>query len=135
MNTTEDLFRDSISQYQVLIDFATSLNEKMATMSPEDILANCEELRQLHDKQVDTDKFIIDIMNDTGPEILDMPYTGEYQRLLDTAMQSCNKVATKAQTIRSLLQNEITKLKKGQQGLAGYTAANQNSQLKTKGRY
>ncbi len=122
-------------QYQVLIDLATSLNEEMAVMTPEEILTNCEELRQLQEKQIDMDKFIVEIMKDTGPEILDMPYTGEYQRQLGKAKDSCNKVATKAQTIRSLLQNEIIKLKKGQQGLAGYTAVNQNSQLKTQGHY
>ncbi len=135
MKSAEELFRNSIKQYQQLIDKATELNEQMANMPPEEILQNCEQLHELQRKQIVVDKFIIEIMQDTGPTILDMPYVGEYQRMLDKTMKSCDKVASKAKTIRTLLYSEIQKLKKGQKGLAGYTAVNQITKTKMHGRF
>jgi len=133
MNTSEDLFRESIGQYQELINSATSLSEHMASMTPEKILDECEKLRELQKKQIEIDKFLIDIMLDTGPEILEKPYTREYQRQLEKAIQSCNKVATKAKAIRSLLQTEINSLKKGQQCLAGYSSLKKERSATTYG--
>lgn len=120
MKTTEDLFRESIEQYNTLIKKADFLSKNMVSMSPDDILKKCEELGTLQATQAKADSFIVEIMHDTGPKILEQPYTGEYQRMLDKAMLACNKVAAKAQTIRTLLQTEMNKLKKGQQCLAGY---------------
>ncbi|GEM_PF-1271419 len=121
MKTPEDLFRESISLYKKLIKNATFLSEQMVSMTAEEILMKCEQLRELQAKQVATDSFIIEIMQDSGPGILDTPYVGEYQRTLKKALQSYDKVSAKAQTIKMLLSTEITKLKKGQIGLAGYT--------------
>lgn len=135
MNTTTDLFRESIEQYKYLTDQTNSLASKMAGLSPEEILQHCEELQQLQQKQAVVDTFILEVMADNGPQILDTQYIGEYQRIMNKAIQSCDKVASKAKTIRTLLQTEIQELKKGQKGLAGYAAVNEESHPSMQGRF
>ncbi len=122
MNTPEDLFRDSISLYQELINNANVLSEQMAAMPAEEILSKCEQLQQLQKKQITTDSFLIEIMEDSGSAILDKPFVGEYQRILEKAMHSYDRVSAKAKTIKMLLNTEIQKLQKGQKSLAGYAA-------------
>ena len=135
MKSTEDLFQESIKQYQVLTQKATFLSDHMTAMAPDEILKKCDHLNALQTKQIEIDKFIVEIMKDTGPEILEKPYIGEYQRQLDKAMQASSKVAAKAQTIRTLLQAEMNKLKKGQQCLAGYGTSEQSKSQKILGNY
>ncbi len=127
MKTPEHLFQESILLYRQLINSATFLSEQMASMSAEEILEKCAQLQELQEKQVATDSFIIEIMEDSGPGILDMPCVAEYQRILNQAMHSYDKVSAKAQTIKMLLSTEIKKLKKGQIGLAGYTTKSEYS--------
>lgn len=128
MKTTEDLFLDSIEQYNELIQKTTDLSDKMVSLSPEEILKHCEEMQELQKKQAEVDKFIIEVMTDSGPQVMESAHIDEYQRILNNALCSCDKVASKAKTIRTLLQKEIQKLKQGQKGLAGYTAMTQNTQ-------
>lgn len=128
MNTTSDLFRESIEQYKKLIDQTNNLTRKMAGFSPEEILQHCQDLKILQQKQAVIDIFILEVMVDNGPQVLDTQNIGEYQRIMNKAIQSCDKVASKAKTIRTLLQSEIQKLKKGQKGLAGYAAVNEETQ-------
>jgi len=135
MNTTNDLFQESIERYKYLIDQTNSLASKMAGLSPEEILQHCEDLQKLQQKQAVVDKFILEVMTDNGPQVLDTQYIGEYQRIVNKAIQSCDKVASKAKTIRTLLQSEIQELKKGQKGLAGYAAVNEESQPSMQGRF
>ena len=127
MNTPEDLFRESISLYQELINNATLLSEQMAAMTAEEILNKCNQLQELQKKQISTDSFIIEIMEDSGSGILDMPFVGEYQRILEKAMRSYDRVSTKAKTIKMLLNTEIQKLQKGQKSLAGYATKSEYS--------
>ncbi len=135
MKTTEDLFRESTEQYQQLIQNIADLSSHMASSTPEEILKHCEELQEMQKKQAKLDKFIVEIMNDLGPQILETPYVGEYQRMLDNALQSCNEVAAKAKTLRALLHDEIQKLKKGQKGLAGYAAVTKKTKNNMSGHY
>ena len=134
MNTPEDLFKDSISLYQELINNATLLSEQMTTMTAEEILNKCKQLQELQKKQIQTDSFIIEIMEDSGSSILDMPVVGEYQRILEKAMRSYDKVSAKAKTIKMLLNTEIQKLQKGQKSLAGYATKSEYSP-KSQGHY
>jgi DNA-binding Lrp family transcriptional regulator len=134
MKTTTDLFQESIEQYKNLIDQTNSLASKMAGLSPEEILQHCEELQELQQKQAVIDKFILEVMVDNGPQVLDTQNIGEYQRVMNKAIHSCDKVASKAKTIRTLLQSEIQRLKKGQKGLAGYAAVNEGTQPNMQGR-
>lgn len=124
MDTVNDLFHKSIDNYTQLIEKTNALNSNMAKLFPEEILQQCEELHDLQKNQAVIDKFIIEIMIDAGSEILDIENIDEYQQILNEAKLSCDKIASKANTIRTLLNAEIQKLKKGQKGLAGYAALN-----------
>ncbi len=135
MKTTKVLFEESIAQYKTIIQHATELSKNMTSLSPEEILQQCEILQDLQNKQLETDKFIVDVMINTGATVLDMPCVGEYQRILDEARRTCDKVASKAKTIQALLKSEIQKLKKGQKGLAGYTSTNTNTKSSVQVRY
>lgn len=110
MKTTDDLFLESIDQYKSLISDASDLSKSMTALPLEEILRRCNNLQERHDKQIKIDNFIIDIMLDSGPQILDIPHIGEYQRMLDLAIQACDEVTFKAKAIRSSVQNEIKRL-------------------------
>ncbi len=120
MKTPEDLFHESILYYQKLIRNATDLSDRISDLSPEEILEKCKQLQGQRKKQMANDAFIIEIMSDTGSEILNESFVGEYQRTLDKAIHAYDKVTSKAKTIKTLLNEDIQKLKKGQNGLAGY---------------
>jgi hypothetical protein len=106
MKTTEAIFRESIDQYKILINNASALSKIIADLAPAEILRCCKTLQKQQRKQGEVDKFIIEIMLDSGPRILETPYIGEYQRVLDKAMQACDEVALKAKAIRTTLQPE-----------------------------
>jgi len=127
MKTPEELFQGSIDHYQQLIRQTSELHDNMAALSPDTILERCQQARKLLQDQAEVDKFIIDVMMDIGPQILDSPFVGEYQRVLAEAKQASDKVASKARVLRSLLHQEIEKMKHGQKGLAGYTAVARDS--------
>ncbi len=110
MKTAENIFRESIDQYKALITDASDFNKIIENLSPEEILQRCEILQKQQNEQAKIDKFIIEIMLDFGPRILETPYIGEYQKILDKAMQACDEVAWKAQAIRTRLQTEIHRL-------------------------
>ncbi len=112
MNTVSDLFQESIDRYAHIIEKTDTLTTIMSDLSAEEILKQCDELQKLQQQQAVIDNFIIDVMNDTGPEILNTKNIGEYQRILDKAMLACNTIASKTEAIRSLLNSEIQKLKK-----------------------
>jgi hypothetical protein len=107
MKTTEELFRGSINKYKILITEASELSKSIATLSPDEIMERCGNLQKQQNQQVEIDKFIVEIMVDCGPRILETPYIGEYQRILDKAMQACDEVALKAKAIRKTLETEI----------------------------
>ncbi len=106
MKTTEDLFQEAIAQYQIIINEATLLNENMHDLAPDEILQSCTRLQKRQHKQVLIDKFIIDIMNDHGSQILEQGYVGEYQRALDRAISCCNEVSLQAKQIRAVLKQK-----------------------------
>ncbi len=125
MQTTADLFNSSIKQYQTLINRNTDLCEQIASLSVEEVLKECEALRELQKEQSKVDAFIIEVMKDTGHEILAQPYVREYQNIITQAKSSCDDVTEKALTIRAMLKEEINKLNLGQKGLAGYNSGSQ----------
>ena len=100
MKTIDDLFRESIDQYKSLIHDANNLNVSITTLSPDELLRRCENLQQQQDKQAKVDNFINEIMIDSGPQILETPSIGRYQRVLDLAMQTCDELALKVKEIR-----------------------------------
>ena len=131
MKTPEELFHESISHYQNLILKTIELCENMVTLSPGVILERCKEIQSLQKEQGEMDKFITDVMLDIGPQILEAPYVGEYQRILDETKKSTDKVASKARTIRALLRNEMEKVQHGQKSLAGYNTTAPKDNMNT----
>jgi len=103
MKTTEDLFRDSIDQYKMLITDASDLSEIIPNLSPDEILHRCNSLQKQQNEQIVIDNFIVEIMVDSGPQILETPYIGEYQRILDEAMTAFDEVALKAKAIKKTI--------------------------------
>jgi len=110
MKTPDDLFRESIDQYRSLVLDASRLSKSIEDLSPNEILRQCGSLRKKQEKQAKIDKFIVEIMLDCGPNILNSPLIQEYQSMLDIAMQMCNEVALKANARRIVLKNEIQRL-------------------------
>ncbi len=96
MNTVDDLFKDSIRQYEDLMDVASALCDNMASLSPEAILKQCRQLGTLQKKQRILDDFLIEVIADSGPQILLSPDIGNYQRILGKASLLCDAVAAKA---------------------------------------
>lgn len=135
MKTPEKLFRGSIEQYQNLIRKTSDIHNNMANLSPDEIFERCQQVLELQQDQAKVDKFIVDVMIDIGPQILDTPYVGEYQRIIAKAKQASDKVASKARILQALLHEEIEKMKHGQKGLAGYTAAAKESVNSLDGHY
>jgi len=131
MKTTEQLFHESINHYRNLILKTSELYENMATLSPDVILKRCKEIQSLQKEQGEMDKFITDVMLDIGPQILEAPYVGEYQRILNETKKSTDKVASKARTIRALLRNEMKKVQHGQKSLAGYNTTVSKDNMNT----
>jgi hypothetical protein len=118
MKTAEDLFRESIGQYKILIEDASYLSEIIPNLSPDEILHRCNNLQKQQNKQIVTDNFIVEIMVDSGPQILETPSIGEYQRILDEAMIACDEVTVKAKAIKLTLQTEIQKVHQPQNTIA-----------------
>ncbi|MCK5664472.1 MAG: hypothetical protein KAI17_13365 [Thiotrichaceae bacterium] len=110
MKTTDDLFQESIDQYKSLLTDASDLSKSMTELSLDEVLHRCNNLQERHNKQIKIDAFLIDVMLETGPEILNTPYIGEYQRILDMAILACDEVSMKAKAIRSTMQIEIKRL-------------------------
>ncbi|MBL4902508.1 hypothetical protein JYT85_00405 [Desulfocapsa sp. AH-315-G09] len=103
MKTTEDLFRDSINQYKTLITDASALSEIIPNLSPDEILHRCKDLKKQQHEQLLIDNFIVEIMVTSGPQILETPYIGEYQRILNEAMTAFDAVAVQAKAIRKTI--------------------------------
>jgi len=120
MTSTEELFNNAIIQYKEITQQNTLLAEQLSSLSLDEVLERCGAIQHLQNTQSKTDSFIIDVMIDTGHDILDEPYVAEYQFFLNEAKKSCDNVAQKATAIQSMLKTEIKKLNHGQKGLAGY---------------
>jgi len=111
MNNIDDLFQDSIRQYKDLIDVAASLRDNMASLSPEAIFKQCQQLNSLQKQQRILDDFLIDVIVASGPQALFFPGIGDYQRILGEASSLCDSVAEKAQARKSQLKQEMKTLR------------------------
>lgn len=107
MNTIDDLFKDSIKQYENLIDVASSLCDNLDALSPDVILKQCQRLSDLQKKQRILDDFIIEVIADFGPQVLSSPNIGKYQKVLGKASSLCDTVAIKTRVRKSQLEQEI----------------------------
>lgn len=99
MKTTEDLFRESIAQYIQLKSEASLLSESMRNLAPDEILRRCTDLKNQHRDQIKIDSFMIEIIIDFGPKILEKAYIHEYKHALDSAISACDTVSLEANKI------------------------------------
>ena len=127
MKTIEEYFQDSIEQYHLLEEHAQNLADQIGSLKPDEIMQKCDDLHELQKSIATNDANIIEIMKFVGPEVLENPYTGEYQRALQKAIDASDRVANKAKTLKTLLVKELSSLKKGQRTLSGYTAGSKKS--------
>ncbi len=122
IRTTAELFQESSLYYQKLIAKINKLSDQISGLSPEAILLFCKEFETQQKQQIKTDTFILEIMAESGPEILDHHYVSEYQQALTQANSALKRLSSKTNTIKTLLTSEMQTLKQGQKGLAGYTS-------------
>lgn len=111
MNNIDDLFKDSIRQYENLIDVASSMCDNMDSLSPESILKQCQQLSSLQKKQRILDDFLVEVIADSGSQVLFAPDIGNYQRILGKASLLCDTVAVKAKARKCQLKRSYKRLK------------------------
>lgn len=111
MKTADNLFQESIKHYKELLTTASQLSENIAKLSFEEIFEQCEALNDMQRHQQHIDRFIVEIMVATGPQVLLSPNIGEYQRILSKARRICDEIAYKVTITQFSLHNEIEALK------------------------
>ena len=127
MKSIEEYFQDSITQYHLLEEQAQNLADQIGSLKPDEIMRKCDDLHELQKSIATNDAHIVEIMKFVGPEALDNPYTGQYQRALQKAINASDRVASKAKTIRAILVKELTSLQSGRRTLNGYASGNKNT--------
>ncbi|HID69217.1 MAG TPA: hypothetical protein EYP35_01875 [Desulfobacterales bacterium] len=110
MNSIDDLLKNSIRQYENLINVASSLSDNLVSLSPAVILTQCQQLSALQKKQRILDDFIIEVIADSGPQVLSSPNIGNYQRILGKASSLCDAVTVKVKARKYQLKREINTL-------------------------
>lgn len=96
------------------------IERDISSLPSDEILAQCEKVKKLQTEISPDDKRITDIMLVSGPDILDAPIVGEYQRILDKAEKACSALSSKAQVHKAILADELRKIKKNQMGVSQY---------------
>lgn len=122
MKTVEEYFLQSISHYQLLVEEATVLATELQSLSPNQILEKCSNLQKIQQEIAENDAHIVEIMNFMGPEVLDNPYTGEYQRTIQKAIDATAKVSSRAKGMRAFLSAEIQKVKTSMNTIENYSS-------------
>ena len=122
MKTVEEYFSDSISRYELLVKEANALASDLQSLAPEKILERCSHLQVLQQEIADNDAHIVEVMNFVGPDILDNPSTGEYQRAIQKAIEATDNVLLRTKSMRSFLLSEIGKLRTNMKGIGKYSS-------------
>ncbi len=106
MNTIDKWFYESIEQYEKFIAITVELRENINSLCIDDILKRCASIKKVQEDISARDGNLHAIMDFVGPEVLDNPLTGDYQRTLATAISVTDRVAEKLQFRKLLLQQE-----------------------------
>jgi hypothetical protein len=120
MDTIKPLFEKTIDKYKNFIGVVEGIERDMSSLPAEEILALCEKVRKLQEEISPDDKKIAEIMSITGSDIMDTPFIGEYQRILDRAEHACESLSSKAHIHKAILADELRKIKKNQLGVSQY---------------
>ncbi len=133
-NRTAEFFHEAIVQYQRLEQETINLANEIAALSPEEILNRCTSLQEMQEDIAEKDAALVELMKFIGPDILNTPFLGEYQRALDKAIKASDRVSQKAHAQKAILASELSNIHAGQKGVSHYkTAKNQdNTQLRGK---
>jgi hypothetical protein len=90
MQTIEMYFNDTIANYSLFKQTATSLMQAIPSLTPDDIFNRCADLSNLHKEVAKNKEQLFIIMEFMGPGILDTAFIGEFQRVLDTSILACD---------------------------------------------
>lgn len=110
MKTLDEYLKESIGHYQTLIAETVALGEEIETLAPELILQRCTNIRKLQQELAESDVKLNEIMGFIGKEVLGNPLVGEYQRVLDSAIQEAGSIDSKARMRKKRLLVEMNKL-------------------------
>jgi hypothetical protein len=135
MKTVEEYFQSSIAQYQLLEQETSKLADELASLAPEEILARCIHIQEMQKQIAEDDHRLIELIKFVGPDVLDTPSIGEYQRALERAIKASDRVSARAHTQKSILSGELDKLKTGIKGLASYKSVPTQKAPAIQGKY
>lgn len=90
MKTVEMHFNDTIAEYSLFKNAATSLIQDIPSLTPNEINQRCAELSSIIRAITDNKNHLFDLMEFMGPGILDTSYIGEFQRALDKSILTCD---------------------------------------------
>lgn len=119
LESTEEYFQKATEQYRLLEQEALELVNELASLPPEEILKRCTRLQELQADIAEDDNRLIELMKFVGEPILDMPFLGEYQRALASAIEASDKISARIQSQKILLASELDKLQDGRKELTG----------------
>ncbi len=88
MQTVEMQFIDAIHNYGLFQQAATLLIEEIPGLTPDDIYQRCSELAALQCELTEGQSHLFVLMEFVGPEILDQPFIGEFQRALQKSIRT-----------------------------------------------
>jgi hypothetical protein len=92
MQSIEMYFNDTIANYSIFKQTATSLMQAIPSLTPDDIFRRCENLSALRKEATKNKDQLFIIMEFMGPGILDTAFIGEFQRVLDTSIHTCDSL-------------------------------------------
>lgn len=90
-------FSEAIEQYQFFIEKTAALREHIDVLPIEDILQQCGAIKKLQEYIAERDEKLHEVIDFTGPEALENPLMGVYQRALDVAIRETDTMAAKLQ--------------------------------------
>ncbi len=108
MKTIEVWFKESIEQYASFTAKTVELRKNIDSLPLDQIIRRCASIKELREEIDERDKKLHEIMAFIGPEVLDNPMTGQYQRTLDLAIRETDLVGERANRHKMLLLQELT---------------------------
>lgn len=123
MDTIDKWFNESIEQYEKFIAITVDLRENIDSLALDEILQRCASIKEVQQGINTRDVNLHTIMDFVGPEVLDNPLTGDYQRTLDSAIRVTDRVASKLQSRKLRLLQAIGKAQNSKKDSFEYISA------------
>ncbi len=103
------------------------LSDEWSQLTPQEMAERCEKLNQLREDISKSDKDLLEILQLAGIESTQHPRLERYKSLLKDTMSVYDEISVKAQNHKTMLTNEISRLKKSRVGLSGYSTQTNKS--------